>query len=323
MSAVAATLDKDLYSTLTDEERAAIEDHEYTPDELASLKRIAGDGDTPGATETDDDGDDADEVLDANGNPVAAATEVKAPAATSPAAADTGIPVSGAVVATAPQQAAPAYVAKLPENFQEQVDALATKTNELRTKFKAGEIDLDQFDADNAALQSERDNLNLLRTKAEISQDMTAQGAAQAWANTVNGFFSSVKQSGGFDYQTDEARRSDLDMFVKALANDEKTSDKPMDWFLSEAHKRVQALHGVAPATPKVDTPKDPLAEAREKRKPNLSATPATLAHVPGGDGPGDVAGEFAHLDALEGDALESAIARMTPAQREKFSRGE
>ena len=112
-------------------------------------------------------------------------------------------------------------------------------------------------------------------------------------------------------------------MFVKALANDEKTSDKPMDWFLSEAHKRVQALHGVAPAPAKVDPPKDPLAEAREKRKPNLGATPATLAHVPGGDGPGDVAGEFAHLDALEGDALESAIARMTPAQREKFSRGE
>jgi hypothetical protein len=44
---------------------------------------------------------------------------------------------------------------------------------------------------------------------------------------------------------------------------------------------------------------------------------------VPGGDGPGDVEGEFAHLDALEGEALESAIAKMSPAQREKFSRGE
>ena len=46
-----------------------------------------------------------------------------------------------------------------------------------------------------------------------------------------------------------------------------------------------------------------------------------TLAQVPGSDGPGDVAGEFADVLALDGMEYEAAIARMTPAQRERFLR--
>jgi hypothetical protein len=329
MSAVADTLDKDVFSTLTPEEQAAINDHEYTPAELAALKNIAGDtAADDGAADGDDDGG-ADEVLDANGNPVPAAA---APAGDKPA--DTpAAPAQAAAADTQAQdvtpapkdQQAPVFVAKLPDDYQARVDALATKTTELRDKFKAGDIDLDTFDAENAALQSERDDLVVLRAKSEISQDMTQQSAQQAWATTVNTFFSSVKTSGGPDYMADEARRNDLDLFVKALANDDRNNEKPMDWFLTEAHKRVQALHG-APVPAPTPTPapaKDPVAEARAKRTPNLETAPKTLAQVPGADGPGDVGSEFAHLDALEGDALESAIARLSPAQREKYARGD
>ena len=219
------------------------------------------------------------------------------------------------------------FVAKLPDDYQARVDALAAKTAELRQKFKGGDIDLDEFDAQNAALQTERDDLVVLRAKSEVSQDMTAQSAEHAWRTTVNTFFSTVKAAGGPDYLTDEVRRNDLDMFVKAIANDAKTADKPMEWFLAEGHKRVQALHGAPPPAQAADggkpQPKDPIAEARARRTPNVDAAPKTLAQVPGGDGPGDVGSEFAHLDELSGDALEAAIARMSPAQREKFARGE
>jgi hypothetical protein len=42
---------------------------------------------------------------------------------------------------------------------------------------------------------------------------------------------------------------------------------------------------------------------------------------VPGADGPGDVGGEFADVLSLDGMEYETAIARMSPAQREKFAR--
>ena len=154
---------------------------------------------------------------------------------------------------------------------------------------------------------------------------MTKQSTEDAWRNTITTFFHTVKTSGGTDYMTDEARRNDLDLFVKALGNDEANADKPMAWFLAEGHKRVQALHGAPVAAP-TPTPKpaaDAVAAARAARTPNVDAAPKTLAQVPGADGPGDVGGEFAHLDSLEGDQLEAAIARMTPAQREKYARGE
>ena len=66
----------------------------------------------------------------------------------------------------------------------------------------------------------------------------------------------------------------------------------------------------------------DPVADAKAKRKPPVDAAPTTLAQVPGSDGPGDVSDEFSDVLALDGLEFEEAIARMSPAQREKFLRG-
>lgn len=326
MSAVVDSLDKDVFSTLTPEEQAAIKDHEYTPAELAAMKSIADEA-GEGGDDAGDDAGGADEVLDANGNPVQGEAKADTPAPAA-AAGESATPAEGAAQEPAPvpqAQAAPVFVATLPEDYEARVSAMNDKTTALAQQFKDGEIDLDTFIAKNAELQTEREDLTLLRAKAEISKDMNAQSVENAWRTTINTFFSAVKTSGGTDYLANEARRNDLDMFVKALGGDEANADKPMDWFLAEAHRRVQALHG-APAPTPTPTPtpaKDPVAEARQRRTPNMETAPKSLAQVPGADGPGDVGSEFAHLDALEGDALESAIARMSPAQREKYARGE
>ena len=50
---MSTTDNQDLLDTLTPEERAAIEDTEYSPEELAAMKSVAGDDDQ------DDDQDDA------------------------------------------------------------------------------------------------------------------------------------------------------------------------------------------------------------------------------------------------------------------------
>lgn len=323
----AATLDQDILDTMTPEELAAINDPEHSEAELEAMRRIADDDGE------DDDGDDDDTSappVEGKDAPPAAENKPAAPAAaaapnTDPAPADA--PAASAAVeepAMPPSAVTATYDAKLPSDYDDQVKTLATQEADLKAKFKSGEIDFDEFELQRGELLTRRDELNQARIKAEISQEMTQQTAQNQWKNTVDRFvLSAAKEDGGIDYRKDLAKQADLDQFVRVLAAREENSDKPMDWFLTEAHKRVKALHGVADAAP---APKvDPAAAAKaanDARKPPVAAAPATLAQVPGGDGPGDVAGEFADIDALEGDALESAIAKMTPAQREKWARG-
>jgi hypothetical protein len=162
-------------------------------------------------------------------------------------------------------------------------------------------------------IETERAELNGAKLKVDIAQEMSQQQAAQQWESAINSLFKSAKAE-GIDYKADQDRNAELDQFVKVLANNPAHQDKSMDWFLTEAHKRVMVLNG---KTVQAAAPAKPAAQNRTPPAP-----PKTIAHIPGGDGPGDVGGEFAHLDALDGNDLEAAIARMTPAAREKYSRG-
>lgn len=350
---MSSQLDQDALALLTEEERAAIADEDArSPEEIAALQRLAA-----GASDDDDDENDD----DTNGNGAApvegkGAAPAPAPAAASPApaaapAADDGGAAAAAAAEAAAATPAPApapaaevaddkpfraeYVVELPADFDAKVTALTEREAEIWKKFDGGEIERADLQAQLRDLEKERGELNSLRVKAEISQEMRAQTAEQEWANTVNSFMASTAKAEGIDYRTDAARSADLDAFVKALASNQANAEKSMSWFLAEAHKRVKALHGdvaaapapaasaPAPAAAPAQTTAEALKAAAERRKPPVAAAPVTLAQIPGGDGPGDVGGsEFAHLDALEGDALEAAVAKMTPAQREQYSRG-
>lgn len=311
--------DDQLLDTLTPEERAAIEDTEMSAEELAAMQAIA---DEDGAD--DDDGDDDGDDDSAEGA-VPAATP--AAAAETPAAdPSTNDPAPAAATPEedkddfAPTTAS-RYRAELPADFQERSDAVAGELTALGDKFRSGEIDFEEFSRQQSEVMARRDELNSIKIKADIANEMGAQSAEDRWSETVKNFTAHIRTTESIDYATDAAKQRDLDIFVKALAGDEKNADKSMSWFLREAHKRVLALHGVATAkpTPAADEGK-PTKPA--PRTPATASIPKTLAHVPGGDGPGDVGGEFAHLDGLEGMDLEDAIAKMAPAQREKYLSG-
>ena len=297
-------LDEHILSTLTPEEVAAIKE-EPSAEEIAAIAAIAN-----GAEDGPDDDDDEDD-----GTETAAATTEPAAAA----AKDTPLePDTAPAPEPEPETAEfrPRYEAKLPDDFATQEAAIKEQADALVAKFKGGDIDFDQYQVEAAALAKSERALDEIRLKASLSQEMTAQTAEQQWAFTVRRFMSATaKAEGGIDYVKDAEKNADLDLFVKALARDEKNSDKPAEWFLNEAHKRVQAMHGIS--SKPGPTPPTPQANSR---KPPLAAAPKTLAQVPGGDGPGDVDGnEFADIDRLTGEAQEAAIAKMTPSQRERY----
>lgn len=285
--------DEHILSTMTDEERASILEQQ-TPEEIAAIAAIAnGDEDGPDDDEDEDSGD----------------TGAADPAA--PAAAADPVPVTP----TASDAFQPSYQAKLPDDFAAQESDIKAQTEALAARFKSGDIDFDQYRVEAEALSKSERALDEIRLKATLSQEMTAQTAEQQWHHTVQRFMVATANEGGIDYSKDPDKQSDLDLFVRTLANDPKHADKPAEWFLTEGHKRVKALHGL------VTAPVAPMTKA--SRKSPLDAAPKTLAQVPGSDGPGDVDGnEFSDVDRLSGEAQEEAIRKMTPAQRERYMSG-
>ncbi len=196
--------------------------------------------------------------------------------------------------------------------------AVDADSEALAESFKAGDLDFDEYRAEMSKLDTRRDALASVKLKAEISTEMEQQSAEQQWQDAINALVKRAAAEDKIDYVKDASKQQDLDTFVKVLAANQANANRPMDWFLAEAHKRVKALHGIQTAAPVPIVPSGKPAA----RRPNLSALPKTLAHVPGGDGPGDVGDEFATIDALDGIELEDALARMTPAQRDKYARG-
>jgi hypothetical protein len=295
--------DEHILSTMTDEERATILEQQ-TPEEIAAIAAIAnGDEDGP-----DDDDEDED-----NGDTGAADPAAPAAAAAAPAPAADPAPATP----SASDAFQPSYQAKLPDDFAAQESAIKEQNDALAARFKSGDIDFDQYRVEAEALSKSERALDEIRLKATLSQEMTAQTAEQQWNHTVQRFIATTAKDGGIDYSKDPDKQSDLDVFVRTLANDAKNADKPAEWFLAEGHKRVKALHGIGLVTA------PPVTDAKNTRKTPLDAAPKTLAQVPGSDGPGDVDGnEFTDVDRLTGDAQEEAIRKMTPAQRERYMSG-
>lgn len=287
-------------ATLTPEERAVILDDDGAAEANAkALAKIAG--------EDDDEGDDDGDANDAGVTAAAAAADEKAaPVVASTPAAE--------VAVEREEKFRPSYQAQVPADIDAKLGSVDAEIDALTAQFKAGEIDFDEHQAQTRALESTRRELSNARVKAEISQEMNVQAANQEWQFTIKSFFKATAKDGGTDYLKDAAKYNDLDSFVKVLANNPEHEGRDQEWFLQEAHKRVNALHGVAQVQSKT-----PIQDAKNARKVSLENAPKTLSQVPGSDGPGDIADEFASIDALSGDKLEQAIAKMSQSQRDKY----
>lgn len=309
-------------SQLSDEERAALEEDELSPEERAALTAIAGDtgedadededeGDVEDAVDTNAAGKD-DDADDKGGKP-----DVKA--------ADTALPDGDGVDDDdAPPPFKPHYKVEVPADLDEQIAALTTKEADLAKQMKDGDIDMGEFLAQQRTVAKEIAKLESTRERAATFEELNAQAATQEWNWTVEQFMRRVKKNEGIDYAPDSAMGGDFDTFVRAIAVRPENADKDFAFFLAEAHKRVKALHGIADkgATklPKEEKDGKGADGKPTARKPGVKNLPADLAHVPGGDGPGDVGDdEYAALDKLEGLAYETALAAMPKAARDRY----
>lgn len=327
-----SAFDKDILATLEPEERAALESESTSTEDAAALARIAGGAE--GDEEDADDGGvgDPNEVLDADGKlvpqeavvvPLSEIVAAKAESTEAPAAmanAPAPAPAAPVVDADAPRE----YVSTLPEDYDTKVADLKVEQDALKAKFKDGDIDIDQYTAANEALAEQRAALSEAKITDNVSRQMHERAEFQSREAAVTKLFESALGQ-GVNYDGEPARFEELKATMTALKGMSAWANRSFQATLNEAHRRVMLVNGITAAAPAAAPAADPAAApapAPASRRPPIDAAPKTLAQVPGGEGAGDMAGEFADIDRLDGDALEAAIERMSPAQRERYQRG-
>jgi hypothetical protein len=210
---------------------------------------------------------------------------------------------------------------KAPENAKEKLDEINQKRADLRKQFTDGEItDAEYFDQVDT-LDDERADLRMALKLHEAEQESAQQRAERRAEEWVSGDVASFLQEHKDVYDGNDELLQSLDAQVRAIQT--VALNKGEDQFdpdiLQKAHRAVAAIHGLDIAKP-AETDAKTDAKAKGKRKDDI---PPTLASVPASAGEDTSGGaKFAHLDRLEGEALEHALEKMPEAEQERYLAG-
>jgi hypothetical protein len=254
-----------------------------------------------------------------------AATPAAAPAAdaaAAPAAATTETvdDVAGAPAATAPAAAAPAAAAPaavLPAKPEPPKDFDAEYAR-LQQQYDDGEIDGAKFQADQRALTREEGAYTARMTLWEERQQSVAVAANQDFATTASAW---EKENAHF--MSNPIRAQQMQTAIELI--DKQTGGAlPASELFDRATKATFEAFGYTPPKPAAAAVVDAaqaLKDATAARKPG--GVPVTLAQAseaapiePGARNP-----TFDNLDSLGISDLEDALARMTPAQIEAYTK--
>jgi hypothetical protein len=185
-------------------------------------------------------------------------------------------------------------VVKLPDELAE---SFSTQLADLQKQYDDGEIELSD-------LLNQRDKINRAIYNAEV-EATEAANAKSAWESAQDVFL-----AGNPHYLDNKSRYADLNLCVKVVV--EQGSAATFDQVLAMAKKMEEALNGkVEPEVKKAEEVKPKKANSPRPKVPALSELPASKAN--------DDGGEFVSLDSLTGIDYENALAKLTPAQLDRY----
>lgn len=192
-------------------------------------------------------------------------------------------------------------------------DEVKTQLEALQKRYDEGELDLHSFLA-------ERDKVMIAVTTDQVSADISEKSkdqiAAALWGRAVDDFL-----DGHDAYKKDDVLYDALNERVKRLASDEKNANLTDRQLLNKAHEEIAARFKVG----EVVKPVDAKAALAEKRKPDLTDVPRTLANAPAAAGNDQADDEFTALDKLAGVdniAYEQALAKMPKDKQDRYLMG-
>lgn len=288
--------DEEELEGLSEEERAALEDEEDTS--VDDLEDDDPDDDLEDDQDDDPEEDQDDDDADADNDQDADDEEVTEP--------------------TPQSEFTPQYKADPVENFDARMKELTDRKRDLRNQYQDGDLGLDEYEEQRDAVEEEALKLREANLKYEMSQEQTAQTAAQRWQWEQDRFFGVGANK---VYLNDPMIGSAFDAAVKSLAAGDVNNDKSMSWFLEEADRMTRERFNV-PGEKDDERDSKPSVKVNRRKKSDRSKIPPNLGDLPAADVPETGGDEFSKLDGLEGMALEQALAKMSQSEQERYLKG-
>lgn len=176
----------------------------------------------------------------------------------------------------------------------------------LMKKLIDGEIDADDFSANDARISDTLEDLTAQRIRAETLQEANVQSQAQYHRKEIQKLI--AKSKAEIDYATDEKARKQFDIALQAVAADSDNAGKDYSEIISEAHKVVLALRGV--------TSKGQVVEQAIKSRIPEGKPPVTLRSIPTAATANANGNMLDQIGRLTGQAYQDAFAKLSPTQR-------
>ncbi len=220
----------------------------------------------------------------------------------------------------------PRLVPPVSDVTDEELSALLDKRKAIREQYRQGDLSAEEKDAQEDEITEQITRLRTAQSLAQFAEENNQRQAEIDHMKAIAEVKAEVASRDGIDYDKNPMLLRNWDLKVRALAADPANAGRPSKWYLSEAHKQVKAeIEATASALgfvkPAGRTGADTVRDAVNSRRPapttakSLSTLPAAAADT------GREGAEFGHLDSLNGDDLEAAVARMSPEQQERWAR--
>lgn len=298
----------EILDSLTDEERAALEEPDDTTttmgDSINAKDDEAAQGGEGEATGQDADDGEASAKGGGDDGADAGAGRDGADAGSSDADADDDN--------RAANQPAPLLIADAPADADAKLAEIGTKKNDLIEQFDNGDITAKEYQTGLDALNKEERTIERALEKAQIAAELRQQQEVNNWMAQVQSFTTEDHP----EYSTSRLRWMALDTLVKEIGADPANANMTGAAILEAAHKRVvEDLGEAGPAAKTVRKDGAPL-------KGSKAAPPKTLAKVPASDNTDVNDGRWAALDRLrDADPLahEEKLMKLSDSERDEY----
>ena len=199
-----------------------------------------------------------------------------------------------------------AYKTDMPADYKEQRTELVKEKAVLMKKLMDGEMDADEFAAEESRISDALEDLTATRIRAETLQEANIQTQATYQQREIQKLIRATKIE--VDYAGDAKAQRQFDMALNAVGQDPDNAGKDYADLIGEAHKVVLALRGV--------TSKGALVEQAIKSRIPEGKPPVTLRNLPNASTPNANGDMLDQLGRLKGAAYEEAYAKLSPSQK-------
>lgn len=208
------------------------------------------------------------------------------------------------------------FIADAPKDYKVQRTGLLGEKATAMKRLMDGEIDADQYAAEETRISDALEELTAQRIRAETLQEANVQNDANFQKREINKLVARTK--GEIDYLADPKAPKQFDQALQLIQADPDNANRPFIDLIDEAHRTVAALRGVQVKQKPTPTP-TPGAEPAKKEVPNRQpegGAPVTLRSIPSAQTPNTGGNAIDAMARLSGPEYEAAYSKLTPQQK-------